>query len=622
MMRGRGGASFGRTTGTTATSSSKTMTAKCPENQEGLDRLMQVRIKAELNPNSNLIFSIKRAMKSLQECKTPILTLAEANKLKYVGPKLARIICPFTDTEPPSPPSIATTAKAPSRKLKQTPATLKTTKKSEPDGPSKKQKAYDQAKTTADNLVLPCAPWKVVLIVDGREPKSQHIVAKCQQSGIPCEERHLPIGDMAWIAQCQTKDRGVIEVMCGTILERKDTQDLASSLFGTRYLEQRLRLQNCGLPQVLFLVEGDLNACANCPGDTLQMAMMETRVQLGFQIVQTKHMQDTVRLLKGLHRRIVQRTFPSVFGKEAAVAGQLPAYSAELSQATRKHRRERRPTSLLELVFDTPPVPAFGKSRFITYEELKAKVERDREAGTKTMGALYLAMLKQVPTLSHKKCNAIAQHYPTMNALMNAYQETDHPRTLVQDIKCESQKVGPKSSIELFVACCTQRDGSLPDTEEADNDKKPAAKKAETEEGNEKKPPAKKAPLTTIIATPTAATMKVPPTAATIIATPTAATMKVPPTAATIIATPTARTIIDLTQAATIKVPPTAATIIATPTAVTIIDLTQATSIKVPPTAATIIATPTAVTIIDLTQATSIKPKAKPSRVLVDLTQD
>ena len=116
------------------------------------------------------------------------------------------------------------------------------------------------------------------------------------------------------------------------------------------------------------------------------MAMMETRV-LGFHVIQTSHLQDTVRHLKGLHRRIVQRTFPSAFTTE------LPTFStgSTISSSSRR-RRQRRPTSLLEMVFDGPPVPPLNSKRFMTYGELKAKVEMDREAGTRTIGAVYMAM--------------------------------------------------------------------------------------------------------------------------------------------------------------------------------------------------------------------------------------
>ena len=44
------------------------------------------------------------------------------------------------------------------------------------------------------------------------------------------------------------------------------------------------------------------------------------------------------------------------------------------------------------MVFDGPPVPPLNSKRFMTYRELKAKVEMDREAGTRTMGAVYMAM--------------------------------------------------------------------------------------------------------------------------------------------------------------------------------------------------------------------------------------
>ena len=117
------------------------------------------------------------------------------------------------------------------------------------------------------------------------------------------------------------------------------------------------------------------------------MAMMETRV-LGFHVIQTSHLQDTVRHLKGLHRRIVQRTFPQAFTTE------LPTFSnySSSSSSSSRRRRQRRPTSLLEMVFDGPPVPPLNSQRFMTYGELKAKVEMDREAGTRTSGAVYMAM--------------------------------------------------------------------------------------------------------------------------------------------------------------------------------------------------------------------------------------
>jgi ERCC4-type nuclease len=523
--RGRGGART-MVQGGPRGSVARKPTAKCSANQEAVDKLHELVEQESANPNSNYVFVVKRALKSVVECKTPITTLKEATELKHVGPKMARIIVPTSSSNiasvsspPPLKAAAATSKKTkngsiatvpteslsavaaapvscPERRLKQSTLSSSLTVSSSSCSAttatkkerviSAKQMAYDKAALEAENLILPTnASWKVILLVDGREHKSKHVVSKCQQSGIPCEERHLPIGDAAWVARCTipSKDKTgdpnkppamtILEVMCGTILERKEISDFSSSLFGTRYNEQRLRLQNCGIPQVLFLVEGELNSSVNCPPETLHMAMMETRVQLGFQVVQTKHLEDTVRLLKGLHRRIVQRTFPQAFSS-LQNEDPLPTYRSPqdgdiLRNGARGSRRQRRPTSLLEMVFDTPPVPPLGSSRFITYPELKAKVIRDREAGTRTVGAIYLAMLKQVPTLSQKKCHAIAREYPTWDSLMTAYAKSSHtdsngvdPALLVRDVECERQKVGPKSSQELFVACCTDRYGKLP----------------------------------------------------------------------------------------------------------------------------------------------------------------
>jgi ERCC4-type nuclease len=485
MFRGRGGFAGGSSTTTSSSSSSsvRAKPAKCEANQEVLDKLTQIAAKASSNPNSNYVFTLKRAMKSLAECTQPIATYKQALTLKHVGPKLAQLICPSdqgkdsggggghggghgndkattTTTATKRKTTKATAAASKSSKTSSssssttTTTTNTTTTTKQEVGPSAKQKTYDKALHHSTNLVLPSGNWKVVLLVDGREQKSQQIVARCQQCGIPSEERHLPIGDMAWIARHMPTN---LEVMLGTILERKDTADLASSLFGTRYLEQRLRLQHCGLPQVLFLVEGDMHKCNNCPADTLLMCMMETRVQLGFQIVQTKHLEDSIRLLKGLHRRLVKRSFPQAFSKT------LPDFGSP--QLCPKNRKRRRPTSLLELLFDTPPVPPFGTTRLITYNELKAKVERDREAGTRTSGAVYMAMLKQVPTWSQKKCHALAapQHYPTMHSLLTGFQKSSDPSRMVQDlVLCEQgRKIGPKSATELHVAFGTDGNGTL-----------------------------------------------------------------------------------------------------------------------------------------------------------------
>jgi hypothetical protein len=259
--------------------------------------------------------------------------------------------------------------------------------------------------------------------------------------------------------------------MLGTIIERKTTEDLKSSLFGTRYWEQRLRLQHSGIPQVLFLIEGDLTKeLFNCPAETLHTAVMETRLHLGFQIVQTEHMAGTVAALKSMHRRILQRSFPHAFGRAQEA---LPTFAEAGAAGVRRResfppqdhhrRRRRRLQSLMEMTFDSEPVPPLGESRFVTYKELKAKVERDREAGKQTIGGIHAAMLKQVATISGKKVQALTRAYQTTGHLLQAFSDEpdeDARKAMVTDLPTHEPgqatarvlKVGPRSAAELYVA--------------------------------------------------------------------------------------------------------------------------------------------------------------------------
>lgn len=192
-------------------------------------------------------------------------------------------------------------------------------------------------------------------------------------------------------------------------------------------------------------------------------------------------MDETVQTLKRFHRRILQRTFPEAFGidddalptfasptantsRNRKQQQQFPSF-AEAGTTKKNRRRKRRPESLVEMVMDTTPVPPFGQSRFITYSELKCKIERDREAGTKTVGAIHGAMLRQI--CGNVKVQAIRQSFPTPASLLQAYDDVaGNPKTqaeLVADCVDTSnsidgkasRKVGPKTASEVYIAYCS-----------------------------------------------------------------------------------------------------------------------------------------------------------------------
>jgi ERCC4-type nuclease len=460
--------------------SSNRKKAKHESNQEGLDLLWEKHEQVSKQPNSKFVFTISKAIKSVQACTTAITTTKEAKALHGVGDSIARMIIKKPKDAPDSLPLsraiTSTTAAAGRNNVDSSAAGAKRLQRKEPPPPpppdgkaevskaSAKQKAYEKAVEASETLILPTGQWKVVLVVDGREHGWEKVMAKLQMSGVPSEKRHLPIGDMAWIAKS-----GDTEVMLGTIIERKAVADLASSLFGTRYNEQRLRLQHSGLPQVFLLVEGDTKDVSNCPHDTLQMAMMETRVQLGFQVVQTRHLEDSIRFLKSVHRRILQRAFPSAFGG-VTVGASLPTFSSPGTNRRRRRRSikkrdkaDRR--SFEEMVFDIPPEPAFGASRFITYNELKCKIELDREEGTKTIRAVFCGMLKQIPKVSNTTVAPIVHAFPTPDALFRALDGLDEAegKSLLADLDTgtSNKRVGDQKAFEIYHTFMSGGDDSI-----------------------------------------------------------------------------------------------------------------------------------------------------------------
>jgi ERCC4-type nuclease len=323
--------------------------------------------------------------------------------------------------------------------------------------------------------------WNVLFVVDNREKKDgrDRLCDKFSSANIPYEVRQLPIGDMTWIAQGRkrrhnnnnnnnnsnnespTKGPVVVELVLGTIIERKTLVDLTASIHGTRYAEQRMRMVQSGLSQCILLLEGNVHResttssseCHHKRLDACHTALWETCLYLNFQILRTADMGETISTLKLMHRRILQRSFPQAFSSEVLPTFDEPGANGGGGGGGRQRqggvqhqqqqaldvgqRKRRRYQSLHKLVFDTDPVLPPGMDRFVTYNELKAKVGRDREAGLRTVRMVHGAMVKQVPKIENKRAAAIVHAYPTPTLLFEAYHEQQteqHKQLLLRDL--------------------------------------------------------------------------------------------------------------------------------------------------------------------------------------------
>uniref|UniRef100_A0A182VU48 Crossover junction endonuclease MUS81 n=1 Tax=Anopheles minimus TaxID=112268 RepID=A0A182VU48_9DIPT len=148
-----------------------------------------------------------------------------------------------------------------------------------------------------DNVLI--SHPKVILLVDTGETigktKSNldRTLQQLAQHSIEHEVRRLSVGDFAWLV----KDDSKREFLLPYILERKRIDDLASSIKDGRFHEQKFRLKQCGLSNVIYLIEhlGN-NRQVGVPETTLTQAALNTYVQ-GFIVKYTENHHHTVLYL-------------------------------------------------------------------------------------------------------------------------------------------------------------------------------------------------------------------------------------------------------------------------------------------------------------------------------------
>jgi crossover junction endonuclease MUS81 len=97
---------------------------------------------------------------------------------------------------------------------------------------------------------------------------------------------------MIWIA----KD-GNTEVVLDFIVERKSVGDLAASIADGRYKEQRYRLRESGISNVMYIIEGESLNQGRMPQQKLESALVSLIMSDGFFMRRTCTVDMTIELL-------------------------------------------------------------------------------------------------------------------------------------------------------------------------------------------------------------------------------------------------------------------------------------------------------------------------------------
>lgn len=111
---------------------------------------------------------------------------------------------------------------------------------------------------------------------------------------IAFEVRRLSAGDFLWICRVS----GDTEYVLPYVVERKRMDDLAGSIRDGRFHEQKFRLQESGITNLVYLIESrGNNQNLGLPLQSLLQAATNTQVQSGFTVKFTNSHKDSMQYL-------------------------------------------------------------------------------------------------------------------------------------------------------------------------------------------------------------------------------------------------------------------------------------------------------------------------------------
>ncbi|XP_063230014.1 crossover junction endonuclease MUS81 [Bacillus rossius redtenbacheri] len=290
--------------------------------------------------------------------------------------------------------------------------------------PTSKQVRGDRRDVCSESSCIIFEPgsFDVVLLVDKHETaggasskESDATVSELTSRGARFELRHLKVGDFAWVCRHGTTGE---ELVLPYIVERKRTDDLGKSIKDGRFHEQKFRLKQCGVQNVIYLVESHgTDQHTGLPLPTLQQAVVNTQVVDGFTVKRTASHRESMSYLATL-----TRLFRASFRRKT-LAGcpkrDLPPFALEGDFA-----------SLLV---------------FSEFSKLSGK------AKNYSVREMFVKHLLQLRGLSVEKALAIVGCYESPRALLRAYEQGGGEKLLAEiRYGASNRLIGPVISRAIY----------------------------------------------------------------------------------------------------------------------------------------------------------------------------
>ncbi|KAL6268699.1 hypothetical protein P5V15_001827 [Pogonomyrmex californicus] len=168
-----------------------------------------------------------------------------------------------------------------------------------------------KSKEVDRQICLKPSTFDIILLVDtqetcGSKTKPQHdaTLKELTQLSVLFEVRRLTIGDFVWIARCrETND----ELIIPYIIERKRMDDLSASIVDGRFHEQKFRLKQSGIENLMYIVENiDKHSRFSIPLPSLLQASVNCLVQDGFTVKYTRNHKDSMSYLSCITKILIR----------------------------------------------------------------------------------------------------------------------------------------------------------------------------------------------------------------------------------------------------------------------------------------------------------------------------
>ncbi|XP_076222592.1 mus81 structure-specific endonuclease subunit isoform X2 [Nomia melanderi] len=264
------------------------------------------------------------------------------------------------------------------------------------DESSKQSSKTDTTDHLQKKIYLECNKFDIILLVDTQEtcggktnPQHDATIVELRQFGVLFEVRHLKVGDFAWIARSRETNN---ELILPYIVERKRIDDLSASITDGRFYEQKFRLKQSGIENLMYIIEEyEKGQRLPIPHSSLMQASINTLIQDGFSIKYTKNHKDSMFYLS-----LLTRILNDVF-REKNLMG---CKKENLVQ-----------TDVLN-----------NTVNLMEFEEFNKAASKQKVFNVTQM---FVRQLLQLKGMSIDKALAIVERYPTPKVLVEAFQQSN-----------------------------------------------------------------------------------------------------------------------------------------------------------------------------------------------------